>query len=93
MRDERELTDADDIELESALEELALNLGCDAVETDMALRVNGRSGHRRHLSGCWINLAARRSLFQKEGDSRSSQGGDVRQKTESENDGVRLAAN
>lgn len=35
---ELERTDADDVELESALQELALNLRCDAVETDMAAR-------------------------------------------------------
>ena len=51
----RELTDADDVELESALEQLALNLGCDAVETDMALGVDGGSGHGRHCVGCcWV---------------------------------------
>jgi len=30
-------TNADDVELEAALQELALNLRCDAIETDMAL--------------------------------------------------------
>ena len=30
------LTDADDIELETALQQLALDLRCDAVKTDMA---------------------------------------------------------
>lgn len=40
------LTDTDNIELEAAFEKLALNLGRDAVETDMALGVDGR--HRRH---------------------------------------------
>lgn len=46
-----QLTDADDIELESALQELALDLGGDAVETDMALGMDGSSGHRRHFFG------------------------------------------
>ena len=40
-----QLTNADDVELKAALEELALNLGSDAVETDMAL------GHHRPLLG------------------------------------------
>ncbi len=47
-----ERTNADDVELEAALEQLALDLGCDAVETDMALGVDGGSGHRRHCCGC-----------------------------------------
>ena len=45
------LTDADDIELETSLEELALDLGGDAVKTDMALRVDGRSWHSSHFDG------------------------------------------
>lgn len=45
------LTDTDDIELESTLEELALDLGRDAIETDVALGVNRGSGHRRHCVG------------------------------------------
>lgn len=58
MRNGSELTNTDDIELESALEKLALDLGRDAVETDMALGVDGRWGHRRHcfcLAGSWVN--------------------------------------
>lgn len=39
------LTNADDVELEASLEQLALNLGGDAVETDMAIGVDGLSGH------------------------------------------------
>lgn len=41
------LTNADDVELETTLQELLLNLRSDAVETDMALGVDsvGRSGH------------------------------------------------
>lgn len=46
-------TNADDIELETTLEELALNLRRDAVETDMAVGVNGRLGERRHLGSGW----------------------------------------
>ena len=46
-----ERTNADDVELEATLEQLALDLGCDAVETDMALGVDGGSGHRRHCCG------------------------------------------
>ena len=40
-------TNADDVELETALQELALNLGGDAVETDMAVGEDG-VGHGRH---------------------------------------------
>lgn len=43
------LTNANDVELEAALQQLALNLRCDAVETDMALGVDGRGRHRRHF--------------------------------------------
>lgn len=58
-RGTRELTNADDVELETALKQLALNLGCDAVETDMALGVDGGSGHRRHFFGWfWDNLGS-----------------------------------
>ena len=39
------LTNADDVELEATLQELALNLRGDAVETDMALREDGVLGH------------------------------------------------
>jgi len=46
------LTDADNIELEAAFEKLALNLGRDAVETDMALGVDSR--HRRHCYFCFL---------------------------------------
>lgn len=56
-------TDADDIELEAALEQLALNLGGDAVETDVGLGVDGGRAHGRHdceLVGGY--------LFQKAGD-------------------------
>lgn len=42
------LTNTDDVELESALQELALDLGGDAVETDMALGVDGGSRYGRH---------------------------------------------
>ena len=37
-------TNTDDIELETALQQLALNLGCDAVETNVALWVYGLRG-------------------------------------------------
>lgn len=41
------LTNANNVELESALQQLALNLRRDAVETNMAARGDsGRSGHR-----------------------------------------------
>jgi hypothetical protein len=42
-------TNADDIELETALQELALNLARDAVETDMALRNHGLSCARHDV--------------------------------------------
>ncbi len=43
-------TDADDVELEATLEQLALNLRRDAVETDMAVGVDGGLlGEGRHL--------------------------------------------
>ena len=45
------LTDADDVELEPALQELALDLRGDAVETDVALGVDGGSGHGSHRVG------------------------------------------
>jgi hypothetical protein len=41
----RRLTDADDIELKSSLQQLALNLGGDAIKTNIAVRVNSRSSH------------------------------------------------
>ena len=43
-------TNADDIELETALQELALNLRRDAVETDMAVGVDGGGRNGRHLA-------------------------------------------
>lgn len=42
-------TDADDVELEAALQELALNLAGDAVETDVALGINRSRGNGRHI--------------------------------------------
>lgn len=45
------LTDADDVELEATLEQLALDLGRDAVETDVALGVDGGSRHGGHCGG------------------------------------------
>lgn len=39
------LTDADDIELEASLQELALNLGGDAVETDVTVGEHRGAGH------------------------------------------------
>lgn len=48
-----ELTDADDVELESPLQELPLNLRSDAVEADMALGIDGlRSRWRRRGIDC-----------------------------------------
>ena len=43
-------TDADNIELEAALKELALDLGGDAVKTDVAVGEDGVL-HGRHLEG------------------------------------------
>lgn len=34
------LTNTDDVKLKSTLQQLALNLGCDTVETDVAARVH-----------------------------------------------------
>ena len=45
------LTDTDDVELETTLQELALDLRGDAVETDMALGGDGAGGNGRHLEG------------------------------------------
>lgn len=44
-------TNTHDIELEPALQELALDLGGDAVETDMAVGEDGIR-HGRHWGGC-----------------------------------------
>ena len=44
-----DLTNADDVELETTLQELALNLRGDAVETDMALGEDAARGHGGHL--------------------------------------------
>lgn len=49
------LTDADDVELEPSLQQLALDLRCDAIEADMALGVDGGRAHGRHF---FINAAA-----------------------------------
>lgn len=45
------LTNANDIELETALQQLALDLGCDAVETNVAARVHGLLGSVSVLHG------------------------------------------
>jgi hypothetical protein len=50
--DETKLTDTDDIELETALQQLLLNLLCDAVETDVALRKDRGLGVRVHHRHC-----------------------------------------
>jgi hypothetical protein len=55
------LTDTDDVELETTLQELALDLGGDAVETDMALGGNGAGGNGRHLEGIEGQLVGSRS--------------------------------
>lgn len=58
-------TNTDDIELEAAFEQFVLNLGRDAVETDMALgidRIGNRGSHREdrarrcriRLTGLWL---------------------------------------
>lgn len=44
-------TDADHVELKATLEELALNLSCDAVEADVALGNHGRSCLRHSRKG------------------------------------------
>lgn len=44
-----QLTNTDDVELETTLEELALDLAGDAVETNVALGVDGRRRHGRHF--------------------------------------------
>jgi hypothetical protein len=44
-------TNANDVELEATLQELALNLRGDAVETNMALGEDGACGHGGHLDG------------------------------------------
>lgn len=46
-------TNADDVELEAALQELALNLAGDTIETDMAVGVNGGRGNSGHFRSCW----------------------------------------
>jgi hypothetical protein len=46
------LTNTNDIELETALQELALNLRCDTVKTDMAARVHRLLGSIPVLNGC-----------------------------------------
>lgn len=43
------LTNADDVELETTLQQLALDLAGDAVETNVALGVDGRRRHGRHF--------------------------------------------
>jgi hypothetical protein len=55
-------TDADDIELKSTLQELALNLGRDAVETDMALGVDGLPCHGRHCGSFAVKDRRERML-------------------------------
>ena len=46
------LTNTNDIELETALQELALNLRCDTVKTDMAARVHRLLGSISVLDSC-----------------------------------------
>lgn len=53
------LTNANDIELKPAFQQLSLDLRCNAVETDMAPGINGLRWsvpllHRRHLSSAVI---------------------------------------
>lgn len=43
------LTNANNVELESSFQQLALNLRSDAVETDVAVGQNGAGGHGGHL--------------------------------------------
>ena len=52
MQSKSELTDADDIELEPPLHRLLLDLLGDGVETDIAVRVNGRSLSGSHCGRC-----------------------------------------
>lgn len=49
-------TNANDVELETTLQELALNLLGDAVETDMTLGVDGRRGSGRHCRGWFLKM-------------------------------------
>lgn len=52
----RQLTNADDVELETTLQQLLLNLRSDAVETDVALGEDGGRGSSGHCvcrcTGC-----------------------------------------
>lgn len=50
------LTNADHVELETSLQELALDLGGDAVETDMAVGENSRGGHFVCILVEWMRL-------------------------------------
>ena len=65
-------TDADNIELKAALDQLPLNLLCDAVETDVAFRedrllgLGVRSGH-----GAWSRCTQRECASREGGRSKS----------------------
>lgn len=50
-------TNADDIELETSFQELALNLLCDTVEPDMAARKHGVCHFRCHDMGSTFTLS------------------------------------
>lgn len=57
------LTNADDVELETTLQELALDLRRDAVETNMALGVDGAGGIGGHrVEGGAVKLPRERLL-------------------------------
>lgn len=66
-------TDADDIELEAALEELALDLGGDAVETNVAVGHDAVL-HGRHIEGMPGVMCRERG----EGGTRIGEGPDCR---------------
>lgn len=56
------LTNADDVELETTLQELALDLRRDAVETNVALGVDGAGGHGGHRDGETVRVSRERLL-------------------------------
>jgi hypothetical protein len=59
--DKQRLTNTDNVELESTFKQLPLNLRGDAVEPNMALRVNGRRGHGGHFCGLRIDASIPKS--------------------------------
>jgi hypothetical protein len=73
----RRLTNADDVELETTLQELALNLRRDAVETDMGLGVDAARGSRGHCDGGFndkLSCSIRKRFKSRHGDAETSFG-------------------